>query len=88
MSWIDICAGIAAKTHTEQPCVTASVDAIHFLNPIFVGDVVIVKAAVNKAWRTSMEIGVRVEAEHLHTGEKRYCCHGKKLILMDSLSNG
>jgi acyl-CoA hydrolase len=75
MEWIDVCAGIAAKTHADMPCVTASVDAVHFLQPIYVGEAVILKASVNRAWRSSMEIGVRVVAENLNTGERRYCCH-------------
>ena len=75
MSWIDICAGIAAKTHSDTPCVTASVDAVHFLRPIRMGDVVVVKARVNRSWTTSLEVGVAVFAEDILTGEQRYCCH-------------
>lgn len=74
MSWIDVCAGIAAKTHAESACVTASVDAVHFLQPIFTGEVVVLKAQVNRAWNTSMEVGVCVEAENMNSGERRFCC--------------
>lgn len=75
MSLIDIVAGIAAKSHTSRPCVTASVDAVHFLKPILVGDVIVLKSSVNRVWRSSMEVGVIVEAENMSTGERRYCCH-------------
>jgi acyl-CoA hydrolase len=63
MQWIDIAAGIAAARHAGGPVVTASMDRLHFLHPIHLGEVVTVQAQVNYAGRTSMEIGVRVLAE-------------------------
>ncbi|KAI9197473.1 HotDog domain-containing protein [Polychytrium aggregatum] len=75
LSWVDICAGIAAKRHAVYPCVTASVDAVHFLHPVKLGDICNLVATVNRSWRSSMEIGVRVETEDMLTGERRYCCH-------------
>jgi acyl-CoA hydrolase len=69
MAWIDICAAIAAQRHARQPCVTASVDALQFLAPVKRGWFINLTASVNYAGRTSMEIGVRVEAENPVTGE-------------------
>ena len=68
MAWIDICAAICAQRHSRRVAVTASIDTVHFLAPIVLGNVVRLKAAINHAWRTSMEIGVRVEAEEPLTG--------------------
>lgn len=75
LSWIDIIASISARRHTENSCVTRSVDAVHFLHPIHVGDIVVLKATVNRSWKTSMEVGVRVEAESPFTGKREFCCH-------------
>lgn len=69
MAWIDICAAIAAQRHAHRPCVTASVDALQFLAPVKRGWFVNLKASVNYVGRTSMEIGVRVDAEDPLTGE-------------------
>jgi acyl-CoA hydrolase len=62
MAWIDICAALAAMKHTRRSCVTASMDALDFMLPIRVGHVVNLKAMVNFVGRTSLEVGVRVEA--------------------------
>ncbi len=70
MSWIDIAAAIAAQRHAQSDVVTASVDDLHFIAPIKLGWVVNLKASVNYVGTTSMEIGVRVEAENPRTGEK------------------
>ncbi|RHZ77150.1 hypothetical protein Glove_185g62 [Diversispora epigaea] len=75
LGWIDLAAGISAKKHAIHPCVTRSVDAVHFMHPILVGDFVIIRANVNRAWNTSMEVGVRVETENPLTGKRKYCCH-------------
>ncbi|KAL4451765.1 hypothetical protein ABPG75_007427 [Micractinium tetrahymenae] len=74
LSWIDICAGLAAKTFARGPCVTASVDAVHFLRPCHVGSVVIIAAMINRTFRSSMEVGVRVEEEDARTGARHHCC--------------
>lgn len=71
-AWIDICAAVAAMRHARQIVVTASMDDLHFLAPAHVGEVVILKAHVNRAFGTSMEVGVRVEAENPVTGERRH----------------
>lgn len=72
MRMIDEAAGTAAARHAGHVAVTASVDQLSFLQPVHVGDVVITKASVNAAGRTSMEVGVRVEAEPVHGGERRH----------------
>jgi acyl-CoA hydrolase len=72
MRMCDEVAGIAAIRHSGTRVVTAAMDRMVFLDPVYVGDLVTVKATVNAAWRTSMEVGVRVEAERLHTGEVRH----------------
>ncbi len=64
MHWIDICAALAAAKHSRRVCVTASVDNIDFHLPIKLGDVVTLKASVNRAFNTSMEVGVKVFAEN------------------------
>jgi acyl-CoA hydrolase len=63
MHWIDIAAAIAAQRHSDRVCVTASVDELNFHHPIRIGDVVTLQASVNRAFRTSMEIGVVVTAQ-------------------------
>lgn len=77
MSWIDICSSIAAKRHCGRVSVTARVDALEFRAPIKVGDVVRLTARLNAAFRTSMEIGVRVEREHAETGERALCADAR-----------
>lgn len=73
MAWIDVCAGIAAARHARRVAVTVSMDDLHFRSPIYLGEVAILKAQVNRAWHTSMEVGVKVEAENALTGERRHC---------------
>ncbi|MEK6757281.1 MAG: acyl-CoA thioesterase [Bacteroidota bacterium] len=72
MEWIDISAAIAASRHTNRVCVTASVDELNFHHPISQGDVVILQASVNRVFRTSLEVGVRVTKENLLTGDRQY----------------
>ncbi len=69
MSWIDISAAIAAQRHSGRDVVTASMDRLDFVAPIRKGWVVNLKASVNFTARSSMEIGIRVEAENPKTGE-------------------
>jgi acyl-CoA hydrolase len=69
MSWIDIAAAMAAGRHARRVVVTASIDALHFLAPVKLGHYVHIKASVNFASRTSMEVGVRVDSENPLTGE-------------------
>lgn len=69
MSWIDIAAAIAAQRHSNKEVVTASIDSLSFIAPVYKGWVVNLKASVNYTSRTSMEVGVRVDAENPKTGE-------------------
>lgn len=69
MSWIDICGAVAAQRHSGSEVVTASVDDLHFIAPVYKGWVVNLKSSVNYVSRTSMEVGVRVDAENPRTGE-------------------
>ena len=57
------------KEVTPSGAVTAAMDRMNFLHPVFIGQLVTVKATVNAAWRTSMEVGVRVESENIRTGD-------------------
>jgi acyl-CoA hydrolase len=72
MKLVDEAAGIASVRHSRQRTVTASMDRMAFLVPIQIGELVTFSATVNGAWRTSMEVGVRVEAENPLTGEIRH----------------
>ncbi len=72
MRLIDLAGGIVAQRHARTNVVTASVDRIDFLHPVYVGDVLFLKASLNLVGRTSMEVGVRVESENPITGEIRY----------------
>jgi acyl-CoA hydrolase len=65
----DEVAGIAAVRHSGTRVVTVAMDRMTFINPVYVGHLVTVKATVNAAWRSSMEVGVRVEAENIRSGE-------------------
>jgi acyl-CoA hydrolase len=72
MKLCDEAAGAAAVKHSRCRVVTAGVDRMAFLTPIHVGELVTFSSSVNAAWRTSMEVGVRVEAENPRTGERRH----------------
>lgn len=69
MSIIDRTALVVAERHSGLPCVTVSVDSIHFLAPATRGDTLLFSAAVNRSWNSSMEIGVRVTIENYRTRE-------------------
>jgi acyl-CoA hydrolase len=69
MHLCDEVAGIAAVRHSGMRVVTAAMDRMTFEHPVYVGQLVTLKATVNAAWRTSMEVGVRVESENVRTGE-------------------
>jgi uncharacterized protein (TIGR00369 family) len=72
MRLVDTAAGIAAARHARRRVVTAAMDDMSFLSPVYLGDLVTVRAMVNDAHRTSMEIGVRVDVETVPTGETRH----------------
>ena len=72
LSLVDRVAAVAAIRHSRRPCVTVSVDKVDFREPIRVGELVTAYARVNFAGRTSMEVGVKVVAENVLTGDKRH----------------
>jgi len=72
MKLIDTAAGIVALRHCRSNVVTASMDRLDFHQPVFIGELVILRASINYVGKTSMEVGVRVEAENLMTGEVRH----------------
>ena len=72
MKLVDTAAGLAAFKHAGGLCVTVSMDEMSFLAPVHVGDTVTVRASVNDVGTTSLEVGVRVESEDLHTGERTH----------------
>ncbi len=72
MKEIDNAAGVCAIRHTRKICVTASIDRLDFHKPAFIGNLLTIKAHINMAGKTSMEIGARVETEDLMTGVKTH----------------
>ena len=72
MKLCDEAAGLAAVKHTRGRVVTVGMDRMNFLYPIHIGEVVTFSAMINAVWRTSMEVGIRVEAENPRTGEIRH----------------
>ncbi len=72
MHLVDLAAALAAMRHARRPVVTASVDSMSFLHPVRIGQLIVLRSCVNRAFRTSMEVGVRVEVETLLTGEIRH----------------
>src|SRR5678816_326480 len=72
MAMVDTTAAVAAIRHARATCVTASIDRVDFREPIHLGDLVVMKSSVNFVGRTSMEVGVRVEAEDMLTGNRRH----------------
>jgi acyl-CoA hydrolase len=72
MGLCDRTALIVAERHSGHTCVTAAVDSLNFLAPAHSGETLVVKAAVNRAWRSSMEIGVRVVTEDSFRGDTRH----------------
>ena len=72
MKLCDEAAGIAAIRHCRGRVVTAAVDRMTFILPVNLGELLTCSASVNAAWRTSMEVGVRVEAESPRTGDRRH----------------
>jgi acyl-CoA hydrolase len=72
MKMCDEVAGVAAIRHCGRRIVTAGMDRMTFVEPVSVGELLSCQATVNAAWRTSMEVGVRVEAENPRTGVRRH----------------
>src|SRR5215510_10685710 len=72
MHWMDIAAAMAAAKHCNNVAVMASVDDLVFHAPIRLGNIVTLKTSVNRAFNTSMEVGVKVHVEDFQTGEKKH----------------
>jgi acyl-CoA hydrolase len=72
MRMCDEAAGISSIRHSGRRVVTAAMDRMTFTEPVYVGELLRCRASVNAVWKTSMEVGVRVEAENAVTGEVRY----------------
>ncbi len=72
MHWIDLAGAMAAHRHSRQWVVTASIDHLDFLVPVHVGDFVILRSSVNRAFRTSMEIGVKVWVENYRAENRQH----------------
>jgi acyl-CoA hydrolase len=70
----DEAAGLAAVRHSRGRVVTAAMDRVTFLSPIYIGQLVTCRSTVNAAWRTSLEVGVRIEAEDVHVGALHHAC--------------
>jgi acyl-CoA hydrolase len=74
MHLVDLAGAMAAIRHARLPCVTASVDSLQFLHPVHSGELILLRSSVNRAFRTSMEVGVKVITENLMTGERLHTC--------------
>ncbi len=72
MHWIDLAAAMAAHRHSRNYVVTASIEHLDFLTPVRVGDLVILRSSVNRAFRTSMEVGVKVWVENYIAGTRQH----------------
>jgi acyl-CoA hydrolase len=72
MHLVDLAGAMAAMRHARCPMVTASVDHMNFLHPVHIGQLIILRSSVNRAFRTSVEVGVKVMVEDLLTGEVRH----------------
>lgn len=72
LSMMDRTSAVAAIRHARSDCVTVSVDRVDFREPIHLGDLIVMRSSVNFAGRTSVEVGVRVEAENIITGTRRH----------------
>ena len=74
MHLADLAAAMAAMRHTRRAVVTASVDSLHFLHPVHISELMILRSSVNRVFRTSVGVGVKVETENLMTGKRLHTC--------------
>lgn len=72
MHWIDLASAMAAHRHSRNYVVTASIDHLDFVTPVHVGDLVILRSSVNRAFHTSMEVGCTVWVESYIAGTRRH----------------
>jgi acyl-CoA hydrolase len=88
MHWIDLAGAMAAHRHSRQYVVTASIDHLDFLVPVRVGDFVILRSSVNRAFHTSMEVGVKVWVENYHLEKSRHVSSAYlTFVAVDTLGN-
>ncbi len=87
MHLMDEAAGTVAIRHSRRPCVTASIDRMNFYAPVYVGNLLILKASVNFVGKTSLEIGVKIEAEDMLTG-RRVHTNSSYLVYVSLDENG
>ncbi|KAJ3272387.1 Acyl-coenzyme A thioesterase 12 [Terramyces sp. JEL0728] len=85
LAWMDICAGISARRHAATTCITVAVDAVHFVAPVKLNHICILKASLTRSWQTSMEVSVTVETEDMLTGGITFCCSGFPMIIPNSM---
>ncbi len=76
VAWMDICGAVAAQRFARGAVVTVAIDQLHFVAPARQGMIVVLRGQINQGWGSSMEAGVRVEAEDPMTGERVHCCSG------------
>uniref|UniRef100_A0A3Q3XRJ5 HotDog ACOT-type domain-containing protein n=1 Tax=Mola mola TaxID=94237 RepID=A0A3Q3XRJ5_MOLML len=88
LKWIDSTACLSAERHAVSPCVTASMDDIHFEHTIRVGQVVNIKAKVNRAFNTSMEVGIQVSCEDLFSERHWKVCHAYATFVTQRTKTG
>lgn len=74
MHLMDMAAALAGHRHSRSYLVTASVDHLIFRHPVRIGQIVVLKSSVNRVWNTSMEVGVKVFAEDILTGQRTHTC--------------
>jgi len=74
MHLVDVAGAMAALRHARRPAVTVAVDNLQFLHPVHISELMILRSSVNRVFRTSMEVGVKVETENLMTGKRLHTC--------------
>ena len=88
VAWMDICGAVAAQRVARGSVVTAAIDQLHFVAPVRQGMIVVLKGQITQAWGSSMEAGVRVEAEEPLTGRRVHCCSGfLTFVALDTLGH-
>ena len=85
MKLVDETAGVVSTLHSRRPCVTASIDQMNFYEPVYIGNLLVLKASVNYVGHTSMEVGVRIEAKDLTTGKTTHT--GSSYLTMVALDD-
>ena len=89
MHLVDLCGAVAAMRHSRCPVVTASIDQMTFLHPVRLGELVKLRSQVNRVFRTSLEAGVKVWVENLHTREVKHTSSAYvTFVAVDASGNG